>query len=119
MASAGSAEKVAFLKDQLKVDYAFNYREGEPREHLKQGAYNGIDVYFDNTGGPQLEAALSALRERGRIAHVRSDCRLLHAGAGAQESGSGHREAAADWRASLFRTISKICRSFWLRPHRR
>ncbi len=68
VASAGSAEKVAFLKDQLKVDYAFNYREGDPAEHVKQGAYNGIDVYFDNTGGPQLEAALSALRERGRIA---------------------------------------------------
>jgi NADPH-dependent curcumin reductase CurA len=68
VASAGSAEKVAFLKDQLKVDYAFNYREADATEHLKQGAYNGIDVYFDNTGGPQLEAALSALRERGRIA---------------------------------------------------
>jgi hypothetical protein len=68
IASAGAADKIAFLRDEVKVDYAFNYREGEPVDHLKQGAQGGIDVYFDNTGGPQLEAALSSLRERGRIA---------------------------------------------------
>lgn len=68
IASAGSEEKVVFLRDQLKVDYAFNYRDGDPLQHLKRGAPNGIDVYFDNTGGPQLEAALSALRNYGRIA---------------------------------------------------
>ncbi|MGA7409209.1 MAG: NADP-dependent oxidoreductase [Bryobacteraceae bacterium] len=68
IASAGAADKIAFLKDVLKVDYAFNYSDGDPVEHLKQGAPGGIDVYFDNTGGPQLEASLSGLRERGRIA---------------------------------------------------
>jgi NADPH-dependent curcumin reductase CurA len=68
IASAGSEEKVAYLRDELKVDYAFNYRDGEPLDHLKQGAPEGIDVYFDNTGGPQLEAALAALRTYGRVA---------------------------------------------------
>jgi len=68
VASAGSAEKIAYLRDELKVDYAFNYRQGDPREQLKQGAPDGIDVYFDNTGGPQLEAALGALRNHGRVA---------------------------------------------------
>ena len=68
IASAGSADKIAFLKDELKVDYAFNYHDGDPLQHLKQGAPDGINVYFDNTAGPQLEAALASLRERGRIA---------------------------------------------------
>lgn len=68
LASAGSAEKVAFLKDELKVDYPFNYRDGEPVDHLKTGAPDGIDVYFDNTGGPQLEAALWQMRDYGRMA---------------------------------------------------
>lgn len=68
IASAGSEEKVHFLQHELKVDYAFNYRSGDPLEHLKRAAPDGIDVYFDNTGGPQLEAALSALRNKGRIA---------------------------------------------------
>ena len=68
IASAGSEEKVNFLRNELKVEYAFNYRDGDPLEHLKRGAPDGINVYFDNTGGPQLEAALSALRNYGRIA---------------------------------------------------
>jgi hypothetical protein len=68
LASASSEEKVAFLRDELKVDYAFNYRDGEPLDHLKKGAPEGIHVYFDNTGGPQLEAALYALRHYGRVA---------------------------------------------------
>ena len=68
IASAGSVEKVAYLQDELKVDYAFNYREGEPLDHLERGAPEGIDVYFDNTGGPQLEAAVFALRNHGRVA---------------------------------------------------
>jgi NADPH-dependent curcumin reductase CurA len=68
IASAGSEEKVDFLRNELKVDHAFNYRDGDPLEHLRRCAPDGINVYFDNTGGPQLEAALSALRNYGRIA---------------------------------------------------
>ena len=68
IASAGSEEKVSFLRNELKVEYAFSYRDGDPVEHLKRGAPDGIHVYFDNTGGPQLEAALSSMRNYGRIA---------------------------------------------------
>ncbi len=68
LASASSEQKVAFLRDELKVDYAFTYRDGDPLQHLKKGAPEGIHVYFDNTGGPQLEAALYALRNYGRVA---------------------------------------------------
>ena len=68
LASAGSDDKVAFLRDQLKVDFAFDYRKGEPLGYLKKGAPEGIHVYFDNTAGPQLEAALYALRDHGRVA---------------------------------------------------
>ena len=60
--SAGSDEKVAWVRE-LGAE-AFNYRTGDIRTALA----DGIDVYFDNVGGPQLEAALSALRVRGRVA---------------------------------------------------
>ena len=59
---AGSAEKVAWL-GELGFDEAFDYRETDVREALAEG----IDVYFDNVGGSTLEAALGALRLRGRI----------------------------------------------------
>jgi len=68
LASAGTDDKVAFLRDELKVDFAFNYRKGEPLGYLKKGAPEGLHVYFDNTAGPQLEAALWALRDYGRVA---------------------------------------------------
>jgi NADPH-dependent curcumin reductase CurA len=66
--SAGSAEKVNFLKQELGFDAAFNYKDGSVHELLAESAPDGIDVYFDNVGGDHLEAAISALRQRGRVA---------------------------------------------------
>jgi NADPH-dependent curcumin reductase CurA len=60
--SAGTPEKVAWVRE-LGFDEVFDYRETETREALREG----IDVYFDNVGGPTLEAAISALRVRGRV----------------------------------------------------
>ncbi|MDO5503872.1 MAG: NADP-dependent oxidoreductase [Actinomycetia bacterium] len=65
--SAGSAEKVARV-EALGFDAAFSYRDGPVRAGLREAAPEGIDVYFDNVGGDHLEAAISAMRQRGRIA---------------------------------------------------
>ena len=65
--SAGSAEKVIFLRDECGFAIAFDYKIGPVVEQLKLEAPDGIDVYFDNVGGTTLEAALSALRVHGRI----------------------------------------------------
>ncbi|MFJ2031843.1 NADP-dependent oxidoreductase [Streptosporangium sp. NPDC087985] len=66
--SAGSQEKIAYLTGKLGFDAAFNYRTAPARKQLAQVAPDGIDVYFDNVGGDQLEAALDALRRYGRVA---------------------------------------------------
>jgi len=68
IASASSEDKLVYLRSELNVDYAFNYRDGDPREHLRKAAPEGIHVYFDNTQGPQLEAALYQLVAYGRVA---------------------------------------------------
>ncbi len=65
--SAGSPEKVRFLLTECGFDHAFNYNAGPMLPQLNLAAPDGIDVYFDNVGGPALEAALSALRLHGRI----------------------------------------------------
>jgi NADPH-dependent curcumin reductase CurA len=65
--SAGSAEKVAFLREECGFDAAFNYKDGSVLEQLKKNAPDGIDVYFDNVGGESLDAALAQLRLYGRI----------------------------------------------------
>jgi NADPH-dependent curcumin reductase CurA len=66
VASAGRPEKVAWLRE-LGVDAAFDYREQATKEALRELSPDGIDVYFDNVGGETLEAAIGALRLRGRI----------------------------------------------------
>jgi NADPH-dependent curcumin reductase CurA len=66
--SAGSDEKVRYLLDMLGLDAAFNYKHGALPDLLSAAAPEGIDVYFDNVGGDHLEAALGALRKRGRVA---------------------------------------------------
>jgi len=67
IASAGTASKIAFLKNEVKVDAAFNYRETDVSAQLHAAAPEGLHVYFDNTQGPQLEAALANMRNHGRI----------------------------------------------------
>jgi NADPH-dependent curcumin reductase CurA len=66
--SAGSDEKCRWLKDDLGLDVAINYKKGELRTSLKAAAPKGIDVYFDNVGGEHLNAALPRMNALGRIA---------------------------------------------------
>jgi len=65
--SAGAPEKVAYVRDVLGFDAAFSHRDDVPAA-LRAAAPDGIDVYFDNVGGPQLEAVIDRLNEHGRIA---------------------------------------------------
>ncbi|TFK65471.1 alcohol dehydrogenase [Pluteus cervinus] len=64
IASAGSDEKVEFVK-QLGADVAFNYKEVDTAKVL---AENGpINIYWDNVGGPTLDAALEAATQHARF----------------------------------------------------
>ena len=65
--SAGSMEKVLFLRGECGFDIAFDYKVGPVLDQLNVEVPDGIDVYSDNVGGDTLEAALSALRVHGRI----------------------------------------------------
>jgi NADPH-dependent curcumin reductase CurA len=64
--SASSSAKAAFVREQLGADAAFNYRDGTAKQ-LRELATDGIDVFYDNVGGEQLEAAIAASRNYGRI----------------------------------------------------
>ena len=66
--SAGSADKVRHLVDDLGFDAAFNYKDGNVGKQLREAAPDGIDVYFDNVGGDHLEAAIGSLNTFGRVA---------------------------------------------------
>ena len=48
---AGTDAKNARLVDELGFDAVANYRDGGFRQALKEATPDGVDVYFDNTGG--------------------------------------------------------------------
>jgi hypothetical protein len=64
---AGGPEKCRWLVDELGLDAAVDHRSDNLYVALKQACPRGIDVYFDNTGGPILEAALFRMNNNGRI----------------------------------------------------
>ncbi len=64
----GSADKQAWLTGELGFDAAVNHRSPDLRRELKEACPDGVDVYFDNVGGPVLEAVLSRMNLHGRIA---------------------------------------------------
>ena len=65
--SAGSADKVRHLTEDLGFDHAFDYHDGHLERQIFQGVPQGVDVYFDNVGGDHLQAALNCMRPGGRI----------------------------------------------------
>jgi NADPH-dependent curcumin reductase CurA len=65
--SVGSDEKLDFLIKELKFDGGFNYKKENPADALKRLAPDGIDIYYENVGGIQLEAAIDAMNNFGRI----------------------------------------------------
>jgi hypothetical protein len=72
VASAGSPEKLDWLKREAGVDAFINYRDHKDAAALTRAlaaaAPNGVDGYFENVGGAHLEAALNCIGFRARIA---------------------------------------------------
>jgi NADPH-dependent curcumin reductase CurA len=66
--SAGGATKVAQLVKELGYDDAMDYQAESPKAAVPRLAPDGIDVYFDNVGGPHLVAALHNMTIGGRVA---------------------------------------------------
>lgn len=69
--SVGSEEKLEFIKKELGFDGGFNYKTENPVDALKRllgelGA-QGINIYYDNVGGEQLDAAIGASSNFARI----------------------------------------------------
>jgi NADPH-dependent curcumin reductase CurA len=65
---AGSNEKIRFITRELGFDGGFNYKEGDYQARLKELCPNGVDIYFDNVGGPVTDAVIRAINTRARIA---------------------------------------------------
>jgi NADPH-dependent curcumin reductase CurA len=65
--SVGDDEKLKYIKEELGFDDGFNYKKEKPDEALARLAPGGIDIYYENVGGEQLEAAINHMNNWGRI----------------------------------------------------
>ncbi|MFN3231279.1 MAG: NADP-dependent oxidoreductase [Alphaproteobacteria bacterium] len=64
---AGGPKKAAYLVDRLKFDAAIDYKNEHVTDRLRQLAPDGVNVFFDNVGGPILDAVLDHLAMRARV----------------------------------------------------
>jgi NADPH-dependent curcumin reductase CurA len=64
---AGTDEKCAWLLDELGLDGAINHRTDDLPAKLRELCPDRVDVFFDNTGGPILDAVLGRLANGARV----------------------------------------------------
>ena len=64
---AGSEEKCNWLTDELGFDGAINYKTDDLDARLAELAPKGIDMYFENTGGPIQQHVIDHMNAHGRI----------------------------------------------------
>lgn len=64
---AGSAGKCAWVTGELGFDACIDYRAEDVGRRLRETCPDGVDLYFDNVGGPILDQVLARINERARI----------------------------------------------------
>ena len=65
---AGGAAKCGWLTAELGLDGAIDYKAEDVGARLTELCPGGVDVYFDNVGGPTLAALLDHMNRWGRVA---------------------------------------------------
>ncbi|MFF1880704.1 NADP-dependent oxidoreductase [Pseudarthrobacter sp. NPDC058196] len=92
---AGGPLKCTWLRDELGVDVAIDYKARNLGAALREACPDGMDIYFDNVGGEMLDTCLANLAQRARI---------VSCGAIAEYNRTGAPYALANW----FAIMSKL-----------
>lgn len=95
---AGGPEKCVYVKNDLRFDAAIDHRATDFSAQLAAACPNGIDVYFENVGGPIWQAILPLLNNFARV----PVCGLI-----AQYNGAGPGDGTDRLSASMREILSK------------
>ena len=65
---AGSEEKLDYLRNDLGVDAAINYKTTDDlTKVIAATCPEGVDVFFDNVGGEIFDAVITNINKKGRV----------------------------------------------------
>jgi NADPH-dependent curcumin reductase CurA len=64
---AGGKAKCDYVLNELGFDAVVDYKAGKFDEDLRAAVPKGVDIYFDNVGGPILDSMLGRMRVFSRI----------------------------------------------------
>lgn len=64
---AGSPDKCAWVTEELGADDCIDYKREDVDARIKATCPNGVNVFFDNVGGPLLDTVLRRIAHKGRI----------------------------------------------------
>ena len=64
---AGGPEKCEYVRNVLQFDDCIDYKTGNLNDDLKNACPNGIDIYFENVGGPVSKAVAPLLNDGSRV----------------------------------------------------
>ena len=98
---AGGPDKCRYVKDELGFDACVDHRAADLRGQLKAACPKGIDVYFENVGGPVFDAVFPLFNTFARI----PVCGLI-AHYNATEMPAGALQRAAVTRAILTKRLT-------------
>ncbi len=65
--TAGTDEKCRWLEDELGFDKGINYKSDDLARQLKDATPDGVDIYFENTGGAVQHITFGRMNVHGRI----------------------------------------------------
>lgn len=79
---AGGAQKCDDVVHYYGFDECLDYREAGLSRRIHEACPNGVDVYFDNVGGPVLDAVLANVAMHARVVLCGAISQYNEAGAG-------------------------------------
>ncbi|WP_413739404.1 NADP-dependent oxidoreductase [Sodalis sp. RH14] len=64
---AGGADKIAFLKNELGIDAAIDYKATDFKEQVARALPDGIDSFFENVGGPNFPVLMEHFNPHAKM----------------------------------------------------
>ena len=74
---AGGPEKCRAVVDDFGFDACIDYKADNLQAAIKEHCRTGVNVYFDNVGGPILDAVLGRLAPKARVVSVKAGHQLM------------------------------------------